>query len=122
MAEAGQQGGEGAEKAKETVTELAEGVTEDKDIGVGERPVHKHQYETKSRKPKMATMGVRQTWNDCVGMDADEAIELIKAARPDLRRVVKVPEGSMVTMDMRHDRVRVYCNDDNIVTRPPRTG
>lgn len=31
-------------------------------------------------------------------------------------------KGSMVTMDMRHDRVRVYCNADNIVTRPPRVG
>lgn len=31
-------------------------------------------------------------------------------------------QGSMVTMDMRMDRVRVYCNADDIVTRPPRVG
>lgn len=57
------------EKAKEAVTELAAGVTED--IGVEERPVHKH--EAKARKPKMATIGVRQTWNDCVGEDEEAA-------------------------------------------------
>eukprot|EP00903_Cladosiphon_okamuranus_P010743 g10154.t1 len=120
MADAAQTGGGGVEDAKEAVTEVAsaEGVTED--IGVGERPVHRH--ETKARKPKMAMMGVRQTWKDCVGMDAEEAIEVIKTARPDLKRVVKVKEGSMVTMDMRMDRVRVYCDADNIVTRPPRVG
>lgn len=55
------------EKAKEAVAGAAEGVTED--IGVGERPVHKHQ--AKARKPKMATMGVRQTWDDCVGEQGD---------------------------------------------------
>lgn len=65
MADAAQTGGAEAEKAKETVTELAEGVTED--IGVGERPIHSH--KTKARKPKMATIGVRQTWKDCVGED-----------------------------------------------------
>ncbi|CAN0025024.1 unnamed protein product [Sphacelaria rigidula] len=31
-------------------------------------------------------------------------------------------QGSMVTMDMRMDRVRVWCNEDGIVTRPPRVG
>lgn len=71
MAEAGQQGGDEMEKAKEAVTELAAGVTED--IGVEERPVHKHEYKTKARKPKMATIGVRQTWNDCVGEDEEAA-------------------------------------------------
>jgi len=28
----------------------------------------------------------------------------------------------MVTMDMRMDRVRVYYNSENKVTRPPRVG
>lgn len=70
MADAGQKGEEGMEKAKEAVTELvAEGVTED--IGVGEqRPAHKH--DAKARKPRVASRGgTRQTWNDCVGEDAD---------------------------------------------------
>lgn len=31
-------------------------------------------------------------------------------------------QGSMVTMDMRMDRVRVWCDADGIVTRPPRIG
>ncbi len=31
-------------------------------------------------------------------------------------------KGNMVTMDMRPDRVRVYYNAENKVTRPPRVG
>ena len=88
MADAGQQGGEGTENAKEAVTELAQGVTED--IGVGERPVHKHQHETKARKPKMATMGVRQTWSDCVGEDEKAGRQ---AGLPTQRRPLSVWRG-----------------------------
>ncbi|CAM9263083.1 unnamed protein product [Scytosiphon promiscuus] len=107
------------EKAKDAISGLVtEEVTED--LGVGEqRPDEKH--KSKMGKPRMSSR-VRQTWDECVGMDAMEAVELIRAARPDLKRVVKVPEGAMVTMDMRPDRVRVYCNEDDIVTRPPRVG
>lgn len=36
---------------------------------------------------------VRRRWFRA-GMDAEEAIEVIKAARPDLKRVVKVSEVS----------------------------
>jgi len=33
-----------------------------------------------------------------------------------------VPEGSMVTMDFRFDRVRVFVNEQGVVTKTPRTG
>ena len=36
--------------------------------------------------------------------------------------VSSCPQGTMVTMDMRMDRVRVFCSPDNVVTRPPRVG
>jgi len=67
MADAGTPGTDGLEKAKEAVTEMVqESVVEESESGVGERPVH---YDTKARrgKPRMATMGVRQTWTECVG-------------------------------------------------------
>ncbi|CAM9680108.1 unnamed protein product [Hapterophycus canaliculatus] len=117
---AGQTRKDGGEKATEAISELVtEEVTED--LGVGEqRPEHKH--GSKSGKPWMATSSVRQTWDECVGMSVSDAMAVIRAARPDLRRIVKVPEGSMVTMDMRRDRVRVYCNAEDIVTRAPRIG
>lgn len=35
---------------------------------------------------------------------------------------VCLPQGNMVTADMRMDRVRVYFNTEKIVTRPPRVG
>ncbi|CAM9311694.1 unnamed protein product [Ectocarpus sp. 13 AM-2016] len=123
MAEAGHAGEAGMEKAKEASSRglAEEGVTEE--VIVGERPrSHPHEKEKKQRKPRMATMGVQQTWKECVGMDVEEAVEIIKAARPDLRKIAKVPEGAMVTMDMRTDRVRIYYDKENIVTRPPRVG
>ncbi|CAM9204791.1 unnamed protein product [Ectocarpus fasciculatus] len=135
MAEAGHTGEAGMEKAKEASSRglAEEGVTEE--VMVGEPKSHPHEKEKKQRKPRMATLGVQQTWKECVGMDVEEAVEMIKAARPDLRKVAKVPEashlkrhlshripGSMVTMDMRSDRVRIYYDTNNIVTRPPRVG
>ena len=49
-------------------------------------------------------------------------MEAIKLERPELT-VVKVIEGSMVTMDHRLDRVRVFYNENTgLVTSPPRVG
>ncbi|CAM9652731.1 unnamed protein product [Pylaiella littoralis] len=107
------------EKAKEAVSGMVvEGVKED--IGVGERKGRKR--SGKAGKPNFATTGVRQKWDQCVGMDVDEAMDLISEERPDLKKVIKVKEGSMVTMDMRSDRVRLFYNAQGVVTRAPKVG
>ena len=53
-----------------------------------------------------------------------EAKKQLETELPDgaLMSIVPVPEGSMVTMDYRLDRVRVYVDGDNIVTQMPRLG
>lgn len=69
MAEAGHAGEAGMEKAQEASSRglAEEGVTEE--VMVGERPKSQqsHPKEKKQRKPRMATMGVQQTWKECVG-------------------------------------------------------
>ncbi|BFZ14571.1 hypothetical protein BsWGS_17610 [Bradybaena similaris] len=61
------------------------------------------------------------TWPELVGKKYEEAEKAIKDANPELN-VVRVPENSMVTMDYRIDRVRLFVDEDGIVVSPPRTG
>jgi len=53
----------------------------------------------------------RNVWDDVHHMDVEAAINKIKAERPELN-VVKVTTGSMVTMDFRVDRVRVWYDPE----------
>lgn len=61
------------------------------------------------------------SWPELVGQPGDAAVKAISAAAPGLK-VMKVSEGSMVTMDHRLDRVRVYVGSDGKVVRPPHLG
>jgi len=65
--------------------------------------------------------GRKGSWPEFLGQPGDAAVKAIAAAAPGLK-VMKVPEGSMVTMDHRLDRVRVYVGSDGKVTRPPHLG
>ena len=60
-------------------------------------------------------------WPHLVGEQAADVEKKIQEERPDLH-VVKVKHNSMVTMDFRTDRVRVFFGDDGKVVRPPRVG
>lgn len=55
-------------------------------------------------------------------MDGEAACDAIRLSRPDLKTVAVIPEGAMVTRDMRFDRVRVFVDDENKVMKPPRVG
>lgn len=61
-------------------------------------------------------------WKAFVGQEGAVVVSAIKAALPDLKQVVIVPPDSMVTMDIREDRVRVYTDEDGNCSRPPRIG
>jgi hypothetical protein len=65
--------------------------------------------------------GSKGSWPELVGQTGDAAVSAISAAAPGLK-VMKVPEGAMVTMDHRLDRVRVYVGTDGKVVRPPKLG
>lgn len=61
-------------------------------------------------------------WPTAVGKDVLTVVQEIKAANPALQ-VVKVEEGSPVTMDFRTDRVRVFYDaGSNTVVGTPKIG
>lgn len=63
------------------------------------------------------------TWPELslVGMTGEEAQNAIRAV-DDTLVVHIVPEGSMVTMDYRLDRVRIYVDENARVVRQPKRG
>ena len=60
-------------------------------------------------------------WPSAVGRNKDEVILEIQTERPNMK-VIAVKEGSMVTMDFRMDRVRVYHAEDGSVVGIPSVG
>ena len=64
---------------------------------------------------------VKTLWTELNLVNVDEAVQQIKTERPELQ-VVKVKEGSMVTMDYRLNRVRVYYDESGRVSSPPKVG
>ncbi len=66
--------------------------------------------------------GEKTSWPELNGKNVDEAVQQIKEENPELK-VFKVPLGSMVTMDYRTDRVRVYYDEaTKLVQREPHCG
>jgi hypothetical protein len=61
-------------------------------------------------------------WPECVGKTGEECVKLIKGFADDLSQVTIVPNGSMVTMDYRTDRVRVFVDEAGIVSQIPSRG
>ena len=64
---------------------------------------------------------VREIWPDLVGAEAGAAAAAIRAERPELS-VALVGVDSMVTMDHRLDRVRIWVRADGTVDSAPRVG
>ena len=62
------------------------------------------------------------SWPELVGKDGLTAKSAIQKATGLNTRVIITPENSMVTMDYRLDRVRIYVDSNGIVTRVPRRG
>ena len=60
-------------------------------------------------------------WPHLVGGLAADVEAAIKSERPELT-VKVVPQGSMVTMDMREDRVRIFVDRNGKVVQAPRVG
>ena len=62
-------------------------------------------------------------WSNLRGVDVDVALERIRKSMPSHSEVVKVPTGSVVTMDYRTDRVRIWYDETtNLVTKIPMVG
>jgi hypothetical protein len=63
----------------------------------------------------------RAEWPHVIGMDAEEAKQLILNDVPD-SQVHIVKKSAMVTMDYRTDRVRIFIDEDRKVVRTPKIG
>jgi hypothetical protein len=62
-------------------------------------------------------------WPECVGLSGEECRTLIQATASDVRgNVVIMPVDSMMTMDFRTDRVRIFIDGNGIVVKSPHRG
>ena len=65
----------------------------------------------------------KNAWPELVGKTVAEAKALVEAEGAGrIAQVVEIPEGSMVTMDMREDRVRIFATPDGNVASVPIVG
>lgn len=67
------------------------------------------------------TVEKKLSWPELVGTKGKEAVAAIMKENPSLKAHT-LPEGSFVTFDLRHDRVRVYTNEQGVVTSAPKIG
>jgi hypothetical protein len=60
---------------------------------------------------------------DLVGYTGEDAkFAILAATKDEEMSVIIIPEDSMVTMDYRTDRVRVFVNEEGKVVRQPKIG
>jgi len=71
---------------------------------------------------ELASCNGKSIWPELLGKNVENAVNLIKTENSYLE-VIKVQKGSMVTMDYRLDRVRVFYDvESNLVVEIPRIG
>ena len=58
---------------------------------------------------------------DLLGLVASSQLDRLKSLHPALKFVV-IPEGAMMTMDVRQDRVRLFVDVDNVIVKVPKIG
>ncbi|CAN1131470.1 Proteinase inhibitor [Linum perenne] len=63
----------------------------------------------------------KNSWPELLGRNGDAAAAVVERENRRVDAVV-VREGTPVTADFRCDRVRVWVNDDRVVTSVPRIG
>ena len=64
----------------------------------------------------------KSSWPELVGQPSASAMEVIQKENPTIAHVDIIPDGSMVTMDYRTDRVRVFVAPDNTIAQAPHMG
>jgi Potato inhibitor I family len=67
------------------------------------------------------TPDVPSSFPELVGLTGEQAKADLTAKYPALK-VYVLREGSIVTMDYRMDRVRIFVDEDGVVSRPPKLG
>lgn len=64
----------------------------------------------------------KTSWPELVGVDGEAAKATVEKENTDLSQVVVIPADSMVTMDYREDRVRIFVDEEGKVARAPSIG
>jgi len=66
-------------------------------------------------------MSDKRSWPELVGVTGEEAKDAILNERPGLLILI-VKDGASVTFDYCESRVRIFVDDNGIVTKAPCTG
>ncbi|KAG5012494.1 hypothetical protein AAZX31_09G097300 [Glycine max] len=69
----------------------------------------------------MSVINGKFSWPELVGVQGTVAEATIERENPSVNAII-VPLGSVVTTDLRSDRVWVWVNKDGIVNRVPKIG
>ncbi len=67
-------------------------------------------------------MSAKNSWPELVGVSGESAKSRILSYRPDIKTIQIIPQGSMVTMDFREDRVRIFVDQQGKVAKSPHIG
>ena len=94
----------------------------EKDMGSSKAAVYTKEQQDRLNVDEQGQKIKKSEWPELVGKNGEEAVETIKRERPDLVSVATMPQGMMMTMDMRMDRVRVMIDGDGNVTGKPALG
>lgn len=70
----------------------------------------------------MSSNAEKTSWPELVGKTAPEAKAIIEQETDNKVTVHIVPQDSMITMDYRMDRVRIFEDANHKVAKPPRSG
>ncbi|ONH93388.1 hypothetical protein PRUPE_8G229400 [Prunus persica] len=63
----------------------------------------------------------KSSWPEIVGEDGEVAAAKIEQEKPDVHAIV-IPEGTIITQELRCNRVRVWVDENGVVTTVPRVG
>ncbi|KAI4317971.1 hypothetical protein L6164_025791 [Bauhinia variegata] len=63
----------------------------------------------------------KSSWPELVGINGGAAANIIEGENPNVEATT-LPEDSFVTDDFRCDRVRVFVDKQNVVTKTPKIG
>ncbi|XP_008224405.1 PREDICTED: glu S.griseus protease inhibitor-like [Prunus mume] len=61
----------------------------------------------------------KSSWPELVGTKGEEAVATIMKENPSLKAHT-INQGSFITMDFRRDRVRVWIDEQGVVTAAPK--
>ncbi|CAL8178472.1 unnamed protein product [Prunus armeniaca] len=64
---------------------------------------------------------VQSSWLELVGEDGEVATAKIKQEKPDVHAIVN-PEGTIITQELRCNRVRVWVDENGVITAVPHVG